>query len=1417
MGLWRATAFLWCAARRGTHGCKSRRLTCSCRQGDNVGGDFQSGSGDICKSCDKACDSTGSNAGCDVATCATTCDNSCDKACNKHAPLEVIEIGHGEARVGQVYPVKPLLAFLVVSPDLKSSWKIVAVDSSDPMAATLQDSRSGYPVWLEAKLREIVEWLKYYKCNTVCKCSLLSARAREQTASAALTNAISEFARVPFAQPASVPAAVADGAAVAEPVGQQARKQRRPRDARDEAADGSNTSSGLTVGGGGGGERSGSTRGVLKAVLKLFGKSRGKDKREALSDLPYSSNNHHHEEVYTDFTVPLSGNADSSTDVMSRFKRALSDKTERSLPRSEDNLHSSSSPSLPGGTTDVLSRFKRALSDSAERPGHDSRNHDPHAAASSYAAPFERSARTAPPPPHADAYGKSPQKSPQNVQQASSPGAQSCRLEAGSTSALMRRQRAKAAAALESAERCKQPPAVSATDDSGAAAAAAAAAAGSGSAAVGEQLLLQQQGLEQQQEEVGQEPLLQLKLPLKLQTRLKQASQGQKLRQAAEGQGLKDRLQQGLQQGAEGEEVWHGGYEAVRASAAAQLAPLICLTPPCPSPVDSSPSPVDASHSPTNASPSPINASRLPVEASPSPVTTSFWPLGSKKAEEEGCAQIHHTAAARDNLAREENTVSWIDLSYNFSTHPGDSQHSEIVRSYIEELVAGCSDGTEDGGGGCAYNEALAECVYGDDPSLNAPRESTLSMEEGSMGIGCSRRAHRSSSVDRSMGSGYGRRTDRSSSVERSIQDIGGHSISPETQIGRRLRHRRSASVACEGTFERALEPTFVPTLRRRDSMGSVGSVGSASLVCERILSVCDVSPVPIILSSHLGIVGRTRHRSASAERLDVYSAGSGDAYSTAAGAEGEVAAEAWSGTSVAVTDYSSVVAGAAAAAAAGGAAGAAAGGAAGAAAGGAAGAAAAGAAGAAAAGAGRTTTTAAPQLPRRPAAPRLGASRRFYRTSSCPDVENMPSPAVPQAIPAAAAAAEEVAEGAAAAIEVAVAGEEAAARETEAAEEGEGGEEGQESLESRLRRWHESMGASSAFSLPHDSTPTRGLFLPGLPHWTKRSLPRSLRISRSLLSFQERALLEHRQETALLQGMTGKEKWENDGEDELWSERNEESNEGIHDASKEVRNKRRARRCERATSDGVYSASREFWRPPSTPKPVKQAKVCLPRYSPPVPPIGLEKLMEGAAGGGGTGAGGTGGFAGFGLFGGGGGGWGLGTGWWGAGEGAEGGKEGKEQMGEAGWAGIEGLADAAWGMVWGGGGGGGGEGAKEEEQGGLGEGVEVVTGEKVEGGDAVTGKENGITEGEEENMGGGGGAAGGYPNVWALTGGWYCDPKHWRRNTAFALAGIFAVCVPIALTSARLEQRPIAPSRAIPSQMWCSNFPAESNQAAEE
>uniref|UniRef100_A0A0E0B6K9 Uncharacterized protein n=1 Tax=Oryza glumipatula TaxID=40148 RepID=A0A0E0B6K9_9ORYZ len=41
---------------------------------------------------------------------------------------------------------------------------------------------------------------------------------------------------------------------------------------------------------------------------------------------------------------------------------------------------------------------------------------------------------------------------------------------------------------------------------------------------------------------------------------------------------------------------------------------------------------------------------------------------------------------------------------------------------------------------------------------------------------------------------------------------------------------------------------------------------------------------------------------------------------------------------------------------------------------------------------------------------------------------------------------------------------------------------------------------------------------------------------------------------------------------------------------------------------------------------------------------------------------------------------------------------------------------------------------------------------------------------------------------VWSMTGGPYCRPVHWRRNTAIAMFGVFLVCIPIAMKSAELE-----------------------------
>jgi hypothetical protein len=41
---------------------------------------------------------------------------------------------------------------------------------------------------------------------------------------------------------------------------------------------------------------------------------------------------------------------------------------------------------------------------------------------------------------------------------------------------------------------------------------------------------------------------------------------------------------------------------------------------------------------------------------------------------------------------------------------------------------------------------------------------------------------------------------------------------------------------------------------------------------------------------------------------------------------------------------------------------------------------------------------------------------------------------------------------------------------------------------------------------------------------------------------------------------------------------------------------------------------------------------------------------------------------------------------------------------------------------------------------------------------------------------------------VWSMTGGPNCRPKHWKRNTAIAMFGVFLVCIPIFKLSAKLE-----------------------------
>ena len=59
---------------------------------------------------------------------------------------------------------------------------------------------------------------------------------------------------------------------------------------------------------------------------------------------------------------------------------------------------------------------------------------------------------------------------------------------------------------------------------------------------------------------------------------------------------------------------------------------------------------------------------------------------------------------------------------------------------------------------------------------------------------------------------------------------------------------------------------------------------------------------------------------------------------------------------------------------------------------------------------------------------------------------------------------------------------------------------------------------------------------------------------------------------------------------------------------------------------------------------------------------------------------------------------------------------------------------------------------------------------------------------GVDHHHGGAHGAEDFRTKVWSMTGGPYCRPKHWKRNTAIAMFGIFLVCIPIAMKSAELE-----------------------------
>merc|ERR1711924_221345 len=57
--------------------------------------------------------------------------------------------------------------------------------------------------------------------------------------------------------------------------------------------------------------------------------------------------------------------------------------------------------------------------------------------------------------------------------------------------------------------------------------------------------------------------------------------------------------------------------------------------------------------------------------------------------------------------------------------------------------------------------------------------------------------------------------------------------------------------------------------------------------------------------------------------------------------------------------------------------------------------------------------------------------------------------------------------------------------------------------------------------------------------------------------------------------------------------------------------------------------------------------------------------------------------------------------------------------------------------------------------------------------------------------------------DVWSPSGGWYADPRGWRKNTAMAFGVVALVVIPLWMKSASMEKRHREPFRWIPSMLW--------------
>ena len=56
---------------------------------------------------------------------------------------------------------------------------------------------------------------------------------------------------------------------------------------------------------------------------------------------------------------------------------------------------------------------------------------------------------------------------------------------------------------------------------------------------------------------------------------------------------------------------------------------------------------------------------------------------------------------------------------------------------------------------------------------------------------------------------------------------------------------------------------------------------------------------------------------------------------------------------------------------------------------------------------------------------------------------------------------------------------------------------------------------------------------------------------------------------------------------------------------------------------------------------------------------------------------------------------------------------------------------------------------------------------------------------------------------VWSPAGGWWSNPKHWKRNTGVAFAVVGVMSMAICRVSAAKERAPLPPVFHVPSQSW--------------